>query len=96
MNSLKYSVTVILLAVAGCDASPMQEPQASSESSARQAMPKSAHSSQTKSIKGRVSSELYADASKQPGASAPTTPRPGSESQPEAAAAAPAPWSPVR
>ena len=88
MNPLKYSATLFLLAVAGCDASPMQEPQASVESAARQAMPKSAHSPQPKSIKGRVSSESYADASKTPGVSAPATPRPGSESQPEATAAA--------
>jgi Domain of unknown function (DUF4349) len=88
MNSLKYSVTVILLAVAGCDASPMQQPQASFEPPARQAMPKSANSSQAKSITRSAPSESYADASKPPGVSAPASPRPASESQPEAAAAA--------
>jgi hypothetical protein len=85
MNSLKYSATLFLLAVAGCDASPMQEPQYASEAAKRDT-PQSNHAPQRKSMKGRVSSEPSADATRPPGAAAVASPRPASATQPEAPA----------
>ncbi len=82
MNPLKYSATLFLLAVAGCDASPMQEPQVASEAAAKRDSPQSNRAPQRKSMRGRVSSEPYA-----PAAAAPASPQPASASQPEAAAA---------
>jgi hypothetical protein len=86
MNPLKYSATLFLLAVAGCDASPMQEPQVAFEPAAKRDVEQSKRGPQLKSMKGRVSSAPYADASKPPAAAAPASPRPATASQPEAPA----------
>jgi hypothetical protein len=85
MKTIKFSAVLLSLAVAGCDASPMREPQVSFEPAAKRVMEQSKRGVQVKSIKGRVSSESYADASRPPAPAGAASPSTSPVSQPEAA-----------